>query len=192
MSSSSCENSESNPERMVSLGQRFRDSIPAAPYAHTRVDSGEIAGAGEQFRPPGPQTSWPRHVEIAPEDLEFQNMTAGDLAAEMPTTPRQRPRRISRGRGGSQAFSCPSMPQGYSSEEVALLVTQRDKAQVKATQSGTCIRLPISPWSLYCVNSLGAETVDLWEMTHFVMQTQPVCGLTYSQQIDPAYIRPNR
>ncbi|KAH4056066.1 hypothetical protein HBH98_029830 [Parastagonospora nodorum] len=164
MSSTSWECWESSPEHMAKLERHFRGTIPATPYAHTRIDSGEVAGAGEQFRPPGSQTSWPRHVEIAPEDLEFQHSAAGDLAVEMLTTPRQHLRRIGRTRGDSRAFSCPSMPQGYSSEDVASLVTQRDRARVEATQSGPCIKLSL--WTLhcvmYCVNSLGAEKVESW------------------------------
>jgi len=146
MSSSSWENSESSHD----LGKHFRDSLPAAQYAHTRVDSGEIAGTGEQFRPPESQTSWPRRIEIDPKDLDAQHSATGDLDVEVPITPRQQYRRIDRTRGGSQAFSCPSMPQGYSSEEFASLVTQRDRARTKATLSGTCIRLPLSLWTL-CV-----------------------------------------
>jgi hypothetical protein len=140
MSSSSWENSESNHD----LGKHFRDSLPAAQYAHTRVDSGEIAGAGEQFRPPESQTSWPRRIEIDPKDLDAQHSATDDLDVEVPITPRQQYRKIDRTRGGSQAFSCPSMPQGYSSEEFASLVTQRDRARTKATLSGKCIRLPLS------------------------------------------------
>ncbi|KAH4071054.1 hypothetical protein HBI49_023290 [Parastagonospora nodorum] len=164
MSSTSWECWESSPEHMAKLERHFRGTIPATPYAHTRIDSGEVAGAGEQFRPPDSQTSWPRHVEIAPEDLEFQHSAAGDLAVEMLTTPRQHLRKIGRTRGDSRAFSCPSMPQGYSSEDVASLVTQRDRARVEATQSGPCIKLSL--WTLhcvmYCVNSLGAEKVESW------------------------------
>jgi hypothetical protein len=50
-----------------------------------------------------------------------------------------------------------------------------------------------------CGNSLAAENVETRKLNlveahspPFVMQKQPAHGLTYSQQIDPAYIRPNR
>jgi hypothetical protein len=136
--SSNCDSLDIDPERLASLEALFQRSRPVMPYAHNRVNSGDIAGAGEQFRPPRPQTSWPRHVEIAPEDLEPS--AAGDLAVELISSPRPHPRRIGHLRGGSRSnpYLAPAFRhQPYSAEDVALLIERRDRSQHRVNRDGT-------------------------------------------------------
>jgi hypothetical protein len=109
---------------MAHLEARFQRSRSHTPYSHNRVDSREIAGTGEQFRPPQPQTSWPRHVEIAPEDLEPQHSAAGG-----------------RSRAGPQSSPHPTLSHHYSEADVALFVNQGNRDRVGTARSGTYLRL---------------------------------------------------
>jgi hypothetical protein len=116
------------------------------PYSHRRVDSGDIFGAGYQFRPPRPQNSWPRHIEIASEDLDAQHSVAGDLAVEVTSIHQPGPRRNGTSSGGSR--SAPSTrSQVYTVADVAEFMAQRDRSQYGAsgaTQSGKLSPVTIS------------------------------------------------
>lgn len=142
------ENSDTDPKSQVSLEKPGL----VIPFEYNRVISGDIAGAGDQFRPPRSQTSWPRHDEIATEDLGLQNSTAGDLAVGLNSIPRPHPaKRIDRSRGGSR--STPYLASSFryqpcSEEGVALLIEHRDRPQRCVAHDGTYFHLfvPACEW----------------------------------------------
>jgi hypothetical protein len=145
---STCDVSDVNSGYLANVETSEQTSRSFISYSHRRVDSGDIVGAGYQFRSPRPQNSWPRHIEIASEDLEPQCSAAGNLAVEVTSIPQPGPRRS--GTSRNDMDSAPSIKsQVYTEADVAEFVAQRDGSQYGASGATRSGKPPLLLYRLY-------------------------------------------